>query len=518
MNVRNMKNRFYNWLVFHNMTISLEYFKYLETEGKDKNGIFKSLKIFQLNWKYRICERVFNRKSNKVTLPEFHTTMAEPIENLVNKLSRYDVISFDIFDTLIFRAVEHPKDVFRIIEKEWNISGFSTIRSEAEMKARKLKKEPAIQDIYAIIAEKMNVDAMSGIKREFDVERLVCFANPYMLEVFNRLKRMNKKIVIVSDMYFSQKELKILLQQCGYRNIDEIYVSCEYNEGKGDGCLQKIVEKVYGTDKSYIHIGDNPFSDIQGSRKIGWDAYYYPNVYAEGFKYRIIGMESIGASFYNGIVNAKVHGGLFPQNEYYELGFVYIGFIVVAFCQFVNNLYKSKDFNKVLFCGDDTEVLHKIYQQCFFSTDCMYISNSQLRNDEKILEQITNERVIFVNSGINEEVFKNTKEILQRADRKNILCVFLEKIQDEINIGSNIEYYTFKKVDKTRTRYIPCKNFKSQIRRNNEQCSAAVEVKMGIEDFALEFVKYYSVFGPSMNIDADEAFMPLENLIPKEYV
>lgn len=40
-----------------------------------------------------------------------------PLKDIIKKVSLYDIITFDIFDTLITRLVLEPTDVFKIVEK-----------------------------------------------------------------------------------------------------------------------------------------------------------------------------------------------------------------------------------------------------------------------------------------------------------------------------------------------------------------------------------------------------------------
>ena len=70
-------------------------------------------------------------------------------EEFINKLKNYDIISFDIFDTLITRKVLHPDDVFyKMIEISKN-NKFLKDRKQAEENARnKLNKDVNIYEIY----------------------------------------------------------------------------------------------------------------------------------------------------------------------------------------------------------------------------------------------------------------------------------------------------------------------------------------------------------------------------------
>ncbi|MCD8168778.1 MAG: hypothetical protein LUE94_05580, partial [Clostridiales bacterium] len=73
-------------------------------------------------------------------------------EEMFNKISNYMVISFDIFDTLLKRNIQSPKDVFDYMESllVGQYTGFAEKRVAAERLARKktIEKEVSIQDIY----------------------------------------------------------------------------------------------------------------------------------------------------------------------------------------------------------------------------------------------------------------------------------------------------------------------------------------------------------------------------------
>ena len=65
--------------------------------------------------------------------------MLRKLSILINKA---DLISFDIFDTLLKRNVRHPKDVFNLVESKYNaespveLKEFRNQRVLAESKAR----------------------------------------------------------------------------------------------------------------------------------------------------------------------------------------------------------------------------------------------------------------------------------------------------------------------------------------------------------------------------------------------
>ena len=58
-----------------------------------------------------------------------------------------------------------------------------------------------------------------------------------MLEVWKRLLAMNKKMILVSDMYLPKECIVKILENAGYRGMEKVYLSNEYQKSKADGRL-----------------------------------------------------------------------------------------------------------------------------------------------------------------------------------------------------------------------------------------------------------------------------------------
>ena len=90
-------------------------------------------------------------------------------ENILRKnricrlIEEKKVISFDIFDTLLLRPYRKPEDLFELIEKEYQISGFATARKMQKKtsmpKMEKLKKP--IWMIYTVYY--LNINNLSKL-------------------------------------------------------------------------------------------------------------------------------------------------------------------------------------------------------------------------------------------------------------------------------------------------------------------------------------------------------------------
>ena len=187
---------------------------------------------------------------------------------LLEHLQNYDVISFDVFDTLLFRKVDKPTDVFICVEKQTSCKGFSKKRKEAERRAREKKQkdtgnnEVTLQEIYQALPVENNSNKSELMNAELQVERSVCYANCVLKRVVDTLIKRGQTVIAVSDMYLPKNEIQQLLSQNGYTALTDIYVSCEYGASKSDGNLYKVIWNKVGRKKTICHIGDNFYSDV----------------------------------------------------------------------------------------------------------------------------------------------------------------------------------------------------------------------------------------------------------------
>ena len=319
---------------------------------------------------------------NNLAYPECGIEVRDSIDELLQKLEKIDIVSFDVFDTLILRAVKNPKDLFVLVGNRLQIPRFCDIRVEAEADARELagnknNHEVTIYDIYDLISERCNIKKEVGIYKEVEAEFDICFANPYFRIVYDELIKKKKTVLAISNMYLPKEILSQLLNSCGF-NFPEsnIYVSCDYMCSKRKGDLFKVIEKDFGK-KKYLHIGDNYEADFIGARMAGWKSYYYKGVNEIGNKYRPANMSQLGGSIYSGLVNSRLHNGIEKYDKYYELGYAYGGILDCGYCEWINEFAKNYDLDCLLFSGRDMFSVHKIYNNYFKKYENHYIAISR---------------------------------------------------------------------------------------------------------------------------------------------
>ena len=303
--------------------------------------------------------------------------------HFVKQFLKYDIVSFDIFDTLLLRPLARPVDLFMIVGEKLGIMDFFNIRIEAERQAREIQysrygnREVNIEDIYKIIEQRTGIDRQAGIRAEFGTELELCHANPYMLRSYELLKDQGKKIILVSDMYLGSAYLRELLEKCGYTGYADLIVSCEHGTSKSRGGLYDVVAKKY-SGESIVHIGDNPLGDVQRAKEHGISAYYYKNVNEAGMQYRADRMSLLVGSAYAEIVNAHLYNGLQTYSPHYEYGFTYGGIYILGYCSWIARMCKKNGTEKILFLARDGYIYQKVFEKLDTGMDHEYLYWSRI--------------------------------------------------------------------------------------------------------------------------------------------
>lgn len=300
-------------------------------------------------------------------------------EEFAKELTQYDVISFDMFDTLVYRPFQTPLGLFDLLGAEHRYLNFRKLRSYAEYLAREKEYkrsgsyEVSIADIYQTMEEEIGISSETGIKKEQKMELKFCFANPYMKRVYDCLIAAGKTVVVTSDMYLTQKMLTDILENCGYTQLKEVFVSSEFKKSKHEGSLFQIVRKRLGNHLTYVHIGDNPKSDVEQAKKNGFMGIHYSHCGDHGNHFRATTMSPVIGSAYAGIVNSWLHNGLNRFSVQYEYGFVYGGLFVLGYCNFIHRYAVQHQMDKILFLSRDGDILSQCYQKLYPDDPMEYV-------------------------------------------------------------------------------------------------------------------------------------------------
>ena len=185
-------------------------------------------------------------------------------------LDKYDIISFDVFDTLIERDVDDPRDIFEIMGKELGEKSFRKSRIEAENCAR-LKRTSGEVSLDEIYDEIKNINNDKEVLKEYELWTELKHIRPKhdMVCFFNRCIIEKKDIYLISDMYLPENAIVQLLDKCGINEYKKLYLSNKNGVNKISGKLFDILLKHENIDcRKIVHIGDSIKADFLGARRV----------------------------------------------------------------------------------------------------------------------------------------------------------------------------------------------------------------------------------------------------------
>jgi FMN phosphatase YigB (HAD superfamily) len=187
------------------------------------------------------------------------------------------VLSLDCFDTLLWRGVQAPSDVFADLPIA---GGGIWPRVRAEMRARQFAEqerggtETRIEEIYRhLLPAASEEERSAAVQRELDAEARHCFGFAPVKALIRRAKERGLKVIIVSDTYLSADQLRTLIGRAAGEEtaarIDRIFVSCEHGRAKGAGLFRDVLHAIGNDPSAILHVGDNRAADHDAPAELG---------------------------------------------------------------------------------------------------------------------------------------------------------------------------------------------------------------------------------------------------------
>lgn len=396
---------------------------------------------------------------------------------LVEEIKRHDVISFDVFDTIIMRSVLEPKDIFYHVGMQTeNPDRFVQDRILAEKKAALINDHyPNIDQIYnqlQIIRDWSIEDTEYFKRREWQEERKHIIPRKAIVSALQYAKKNGKKIYLISNMYYHSDSIRELLS--GIKDIDKcnILVSCDYKCGKNDG-LFKIL-KNREANKKILHIGDNEISDIKAAKDNNIDTFH---IYS-GFELFLrsnaseIAVElpnQIDRDILGRLISEKFNNpfalcnsrGVVSINKYRDIAWI-IYPITAAYLSFIFEV--SGKYDVILFASRDGYFLYKMYNKylskhheaCddakYFYTSRQSICSAAARDNEDIIKMC---KLSSTSSITLKKAIEKTFHIETDGNMNMSMCEAYKKWGENTVINNILSYsdIILKKAKKLRCNY-----------------------------------------------------------------
>lgn len=298
-------------------------------------------------------------------------TAAEPsLSEVETRLKGYDIITFDVFDTLIARCVLKPTDVFSLVEARSQAEGFARARRQAELDAYRTFGETAtLSQIYDTLHSETAFSQQQCeelIALELETELEIVIPRLSMRALVETLLRQGKRIILCSDMYLSSADIRKLLAKCGYPEGLELWVSCEVGATKHSGGMWEKLFAALPAEKTVIHVGDNEDADYRSLKRLGKDALLIGSGMEQ---YRSSPLQPYLARYETGslanslilgyLINQACFNSPFSGEPSEEIVSVWGGALFACFMDF---LVKNRDDSQLLFATREGYLLRPMYE------------------------------------------------------------------------------------------------------------------------------------------------------------
>lgn len=300
------------------------------------------------------------------------------------KIRRYPIISFDIFDTLVKRNVIEPRDIFDIVEESFNrrhprskIMGFREKRIQAEQAARQhcIREEVALQQIY----DQIDIDlalCRELMRLETETELQYCQPNYILKGIYEQCIADGHVVIITSDMYLPRDIIVQILHKCGYTDYKKLYLSSEVGLRKQTGNLFEYMIRDLGVSgKDIIHIGDRKKADNLIPRLKGMGSLYIDRKHlnTEILKEKdFLEADSFLFPFLNNNL-PKYHS----ESDLFRWGYEAFGPLLLGFTTWVHEQLSKNKIEKTFFLARDMYLVIDAYRKLYGSENVEYLEVSR---------------------------------------------------------------------------------------------------------------------------------------------
>lgn len=395
--------------------------------------------------------------------------MSINIADIKNQIDKHNIISFDIFDTLLKRNVLYPYDVFTLVELAYSrryahpVCSFREKRIQAESARRRKsnQEEVTLDEIYEELPyDVQTIQALKDI--ELEIESAVLTVNSEVKEIYDYAILQHKSVVIISDIYLPYQFIKERLEEHGYIHYDELLISSELKKTKNKGSIFRfLLKKLEVNPKDILHIGDNWKTDFFRPLQYKIHSLHIPNRFNKCLYQRVPQSHNITQNILYSFINNNA-----GTEHFMQIGYETLGPVLLAFCHWLKKYKEALKLEKLVFLSRDGQIIHQAYMSLFpeDNVDYIYVSRRSLtvpliwkqKNLEDILKiipvyQYYNEiRILIDRLGLEYESCKQIIEdlgfkgsdTLHRNEiiKSNKFRILFDRLKEQIYSNSKKEY------------------------------------------------------------------------------
>lgn len=305
-----------------------------------------------------------------VTMPSLRVSE----RTLIALLEKVEILSLDVFDTILARRCVDPVDVFSYMENRHGLPGFREARIKAEGDARRRFRdagegETSLEEIYVVLGERM-VLPENIAELELHAEMLFLYPIPGIQQLISLAHGLGKRVVAVTDIYLSAAQVGYLLRSKGIF-VNRIYSSSDLRDrqvGKYNGKMYgHVFEQECVRPEQVLHLGDNNFSDVVSARCSGALALHTERVFdlisrkSENFPSLLfVGKCGAPKIILGNMARRYISPTGRAASEIERFGYEYAGPLLIGFVKFIIDEARSRGLKNLVLLARDGIIVKRV--------------------------------------------------------------------------------------------------------------------------------------------------------------
>ena len=316
-------------------------------------------------------------------------------KDLYSKIADADIISFDLFDTLVLRKLPSYTDVFemveiKLLEKGIHIPYFARLRLQAEKEISK-HKAPNLIEIYDFVLKRLGgnfITAEELAQMEWEIDFSIMEQRLDVCNIFRRLISENKTVVITTDIYYTNEQIQEILDRFSLVGAERVFVSCEYGALKTQILFEILADRF--PQKKILHIGDDELADIDYPAGLGMDTY---RVFSSNDLFEALG--GLGLEEHILTISDKLKVGMFISHIFnspfmfedeerrlsiktaFEIGYLFCAPIITDFLLWLRERTIEEGYGTILFCARDGYLPGRLFKRIDPAANSIYFLSSR---------------------------------------------------------------------------------------------------------------------------------------------
>lgn len=342
---------------------------------------------------------------------DFNQINGESKDCLLEKIERADIVSFDLFDTLLMRKTLSYTDLFNLLEKKLAEQGiyipdFARLRLFSEKELSK-GHAPKLVEIYEEVSRRAGGSFLTAeelAEMEWELDCSVLLPRYSVCDIFTEMVHKGKRVVITTDSYYRENQIRQILSMFKLGGYEKLLVSCERGTSKSQGLFEFLKGMSDSDAGEILHIGDDETADVEYAEKNNIVPF---RVYSGISLFDMLGELGMEKELIS--LSDRVKAGLFISrifndpfvfeegsrkltvSDSFDIGYLFCAPVITDFSIWLSKRVRQENISQILFCARDGFLVGRLFRKIDRNIKSFYFLTSRtaairagVENDEDI--------------------------------------------------------------------------------------------------------------------------------------